>query len=274
MRDVASYRRVTSSDGALISVRSVGAGAGIVLVPGVGRGANDYARLAADLAPQFAVHGIDRRGRGESDPQGDGYSIEREVDDLAAVLEATDSHFVFGHSYGGLIGLEGARSLPIERLAVWEPAVSLDGSFPARELQSFSAAVAGGRCASAQAMVVKAVIGRPYDALPLAVIRALVAVYARWTGGRVTASLVATMSRELAEIVRLDSDGQRYAGIGADTLLLAGARSRAFLTTPCRELARVIPRAEARSLPGLAHMAPDIQAPARVAEELRAFFSE
>jgi pimeloyl-ACP methyl ester carboxylesterase len=269
----ASYTSVTSTDGTPISVRSVGDGPGIVLVPGAGRSAHDYARLAGYLAPRFTVHAIDRRGRGQSGPQGDGYSIEREVEDVSAVLTATGSHFVFGHSYGGLIGLEAARELPIERLAVWEPAVSRGGSFPAHDVPLFAEAVQQRRYALAQAMVIKAVVGWPYDLLPLAIIRALVAAYVSATGRRRVTPLVTTMPRELAEIVRLDSDGARYSAIGAETLLLAGARSRAFLTTPPVQLARVIPHAEARIIAGLAHMAPDIQAPAQVAEELTAFFS-
>ena len=270
----ASYRRVISSDGAGISVRSVGRGRGIVLVPGAGRGADDYARLANDLAETgFAVYAIDRRGRGDSEPQGDRYCIEREVEDVAAVLEATGSRFVFGHSYGGLIGLEAARVLPIERLAAWEPALSLCGSFPAAAVPPFAEAVARGRLASAQAMVVKTVIGRPYDALPLGAIRMLCALYMWGTRGRILPTLVTTMPSELAEIVRLDSDGLRYADVTARTLLLAGANSRAFLTSPPLELARIIPHAEARVLAGLAHMAPDVQAPARIARLLSAFFS-
>ena len=254
-------------------MRSVGLGPGIVLVPGAGRAAHHYARLSAKLAGLFTVHAIDRRGRGESGPQGDSYCIEREVEDVAAVLEATRSHFVFGHSYGGLIGLEAARVLPIERLAAWEPAVSLSGSFPAAAMPPFVEAVAHGRDAVAQAMVVKTVIGRPFDALPLAAIQALVALYTWGNHRRDRPTLVTAMSAELAQIVRLDSDGSRYADISVRTLLLAGANSRAFLTSPPRELARVIPHAEARVVAGLAHMAPDEQAPARVAELLRAFFS-
>ena len=269
----AIWRSVTSADGTRISVLSAGDGPGIVIVPGAGRAADDYSRLAAHLETRFSVHAIDRRGRGQSDPQGDAYCIEREIEDLSEVLEATGSRLVFGHSYGGLIGLEAARVLPIDGLAVGEPAVSLSGSFPAAAVGPFAEAVAQGRYDMAQAMVVKAVIGRPYEALPLGAIRVLCALYNWGTRGPVPPTLVTTMPLELAEIVRLDSDGLRYADVSAQALLLAGANSRAFLTSPLRELARIIPHAEARELTGLAHMAPDVQAPARVAGLLSAFFS-
>lgn len=269
----ATYRAVSSADGARISVRSVGSGPGLVLIPGAGRAAHHYSRLASCLAPHSTVHAIDRRGRGESAPQGPEYCIEREVADVSAVLEATGSRCVFGHSYGGLIALEAARVLPIERLAVWEPAISLHGSFPAEAVPPFAEAVAHGRKALAEAMVIQAVIGRPYDRLPFPVIHALVAVYMLGPRGRKLGPLGATMARELAEIVRLDGDASRFAAITAETLLLAGARSRPFLTTPLAELVGAIPRAEARIVPGVAHMAPDEQAPVRVGELLLAFFS-
>jgi len=268
-----TYHAVTSADGARISVRSVGSGPGVVLIPGAGRAAHHYDRLARTLASRFTVHGIDRRGRGDSDPQGDGYCLAREVDDVAAVLDATGARFVFGHSYGGLIGLEAARVLPVERLAVWEPAVSLNGSFPAEAVPSFAKAVAAGRATLAEAMVIKAVVGRPYDQLPLPVIRMLVALYMIGARGRELASLCSAMVPELNQILASDGDGSRFADVAADTLLLAGADSRPFLTQPPAWLARVIPHAQARLVPHVAHMAPDEQAPGRVGELVREFFS-
>jgi hypothetical protein len=65
-----------------------------------------YAKLAAALGDAYTVHAIDRRGRGPSGRQGPDYSIDREVEDAIAVLDATGSAVVFGHSYGGLVALE------------------------------------------------------------------------------------------------------------------------------------------------------------------------
>ena len=55
------------------------------------------------------MHTIERRGRGESGPQGEGYSIERECEDVAALRAITGATHIFGHSFGGLIALEAAR---------------------------------------------------------------------------------------------------------------------------------------------------------------------
>ena len=75
------------------------------------------------------MHTIERRGRGGSGPQGDGYSIERECEDVAALQAATGATLLFGHSFGGLIALEAARrNKAFGKIAVYEPGVSIDGS--------------------------------------------------------------------------------------------------------------------------------------------------
>ncbi len=59
-----------------------------------------YLPFARALTSSFTVHLVDRRGRDGSGPQGENYSIERELEDLSAVQAQTDTTIVFGHSYG------------------------------------------------------------------------------------------------------------------------------------------------------------------------------
>ncbi|HSL67940.1 MAG TPA: alpha/beta fold hydrolase [Actinomycetota bacterium] len=74
---------------------------------------------------------FDRRGRGDS---GDAptYAVEREIEDLGAVVAKTGGvASVFGHSSGVVLALEGAvRRLPIARLAVYEPPFIVDDNRP------------------------------------------------------------------------------------------------------------------------------------------------
>ena len=68
-----------------------------------------------------------------SGPQGKGYSIENECQDVKAVQEATGAAVLFEHSYGGLVALETARrSTAFEKIAVYEPGVSIHGSETSR----------------------------------------------------------------------------------------------------------------------------------------------
>src|SRR5512135_1649886 len=91
---------VSSEDGTRIAYLSTGHGPSILVIPGVLSMASDYTAFARALAENFAVHTIERRGRGESGPQGDGYSILKECDDVRAVRAATGASLLVGHSYG------------------------------------------------------------------------------------------------------------------------------------------------------------------------------
>ena len=116
------FRTVISRDGTIVSFLSVGKGNGVIVLPGVLSMASDYAAFASALADKFSVHTLERRGRGRSGPQGDGYCIQKEIDDVLAVQQDTGAKFLVGHSYGGLIALEAARNNnTFTRIAVYEP---------------------------------------------------------------------------------------------------------------------------------------------------------
>ncbi|TXN29712.1 alpha/beta fold hydrolase [Lacisediminihabitans profunda] len=118
---------VQSADGTTIAFDRLGGGPAVVVVGGAMNTRLSPYPLATLLADRFTVISYDRRGRGES---GDGatYSVDREVDDLAAVVAATGGPaFVYGHSSGGILGLEAAaRGVPVTRLAVYEPPYTFD----------------------------------------------------------------------------------------------------------------------------------------------------
>src|SRR5712692_352204 len=93
---------VTSKDGTKIAYDKLGDGPAVILVAGAlcSRSFWSGPELATLLAPGFTVYNYDRRGRGESgDTQP--YAVEREVEDLTALLEeAGGSAMVFGGSSG------------------------------------------------------------------------------------------------------------------------------------------------------------------------------
>lgn len=142
---------IIGADGTPLDVTSTGSGPGLVVIPGGLRRSHHYRQLAESLGDTRTVHVIDRRGRGGSGPQGAHYSIEREVEDAIAVLAATGSAELFGHSYGGLAGLQVALRRDLRRLVVYEPAVSLDGSIDTTFPAGFEDRLARGRAAAAMA---------------------------------------------------------------------------------------------------------------------------
>jgi pimeloyl-ACP methyl ester carboxylesterase len=123
-------RLVDSPDGTPIAVFSAGTGPGLVLVHGTTADHRTWRVLGPMLVGRFAIHAIDRRGRGDS---GDGhgpYAIGLELDDLAAVAdvvaEETGSPVdVLGHSLGGRIALGASLRTPsIGRVIAYESAPS------------------------------------------------------------------------------------------------------------------------------------------------------
>lgn len=123
----APSRFVVAPDGTRIAVFSTGAGSPLVLVHGATADHTTWRTSGPLLAARHATHAVDRRGRGASG-DGPGYAIEREFEDLAAVVDAIAAESrqpvdVVGHSYGGRIGLGTALlTANLRRLVVYEGA--------------------------------------------------------------------------------------------------------------------------------------------------------
>lgn len=120
---------VRSADGTTIAFERSGAGPALILVDAAGayRAFGPARPLAELLAAEFTVFTYDRRGRGDSTDTLP-YAIEREVEDLAALItEAGGSACVYGLSSGALLALQAAASgLPIPKLALFEPPIGTD----------------------------------------------------------------------------------------------------------------------------------------------------
>jgi len=265
---------VTSADGTTIGYRHIGSGPGLVVLHGGARASHHYLRLAEIISTSHTVYLPDRRGRGLSGPKGENYSVWREIEDLHALLQKTNAHILFGHSAGGFIALEAALALPIEKLALYEPAVSIDGSVDFGWLRPLEEALSRGDGPAAFVYLAKGLHLHWMTELPFWFWYPLARLMLRDAEGREMVSLVPTIVWEAKEIQRLDSTYQRYRSIFANTLLLNGSKSPAYLRNVLPTLANTIPHAQHIELDGLNHNAPDQDAPERVATTLERFFSE
>ncbi|TDB98858.1 alpha/beta hydrolase [Actinomadura sp. 7K534] len=128
---------VKSKDGTLIAYERLGSGPPVILVGGGGGvDRSENAPLARELAKSLTVFNYDRRGRGES---GDTlpYALEREFDDLAALIdEAGGSAHLYGVSSGGALALEAVLAgLPVDRVGVYEVPYDVHEGAPDRHRQ-------------------------------------------------------------------------------------------------------------------------------------------
>ena len=120
---------VTSADGTRIAFWREGSGPPLLLVHG---GVCDHLAwyyVVPLLAQKFTVYTYDRRGRGESGNTPP-YSVEREVEDVAAMLAAIgEPAHLLGHSAGGMLALAAAeRTNDLLSLVLYEPAFLIEGA--------------------------------------------------------------------------------------------------------------------------------------------------
>ena len=268
-----STSQVTSADGTTIGYRQIGRGPGLIVLHGGARASHHYLRLAELLSDSYTLYLPDRRGRGLSGPKGENYSIKREIEDLRALVQKTNAHMLFGHSAGGFIALEATLELPIERLALYEPAISINGSVNFDWIEPMQKAFARQDGAAAFVIFAKGLHLHWMTELPFWFWYPLAKLMLRDADGQEMVSLLPTIVWEAREIQRLDSTYQRYRFLSADTLLLSGSKSPAYLRHILPTLAGTIPHAQQVEFSNLNHNAPDQDAPEQIAVELKRFFS-
>ncbi|HUR01423.1 MAG TPA: alpha/beta hydrolase [Nonomuraea sp.] len=157
-----SKGRVRSADGTTIGYRRCGRGPGLILLHGAMLAAQHFMGLAAALSADFTVYVPDRRGRGLSGPHGDDFSVMREVEDLRALVTATGATRVFGLSSGALVTLRTALTTPaLDRIALYEPPLSIDDSVPMGWLARYDRQIAAGKIGSALVTALKGLDAEP-----------------------------------------------------------------------------------------------------------------
>ncbi|MBZ6497038.1 alpha/beta fold hydrolase [Natrinema longum] len=113
---------VTSADGTSIAFEQHGEGPPLVLLHG-GSSPQYWKPIVPLFAEDYTVVIPHRRGVGESG-DADEYSLDRGVEDVRAVIDAVDgTPVLFGHSFGGLLAIETARTTAVKKVVAYEPAV-------------------------------------------------------------------------------------------------------------------------------------------------------
>jgi pimeloyl-ACP methyl ester carboxylesterase len=257
-------RHVTAPDGVRIACEVSGDGPPLVLVHGAGSARWSFDEVRPSLEPRFTVIAIDRRGRGDStDNGGDGYALESEVEDVAAVArDVGEGALLFGHSYGGLIAGEAARRLDLPRLALYEPCMG--GVVATSErIDRWERMIEAGE----RDMVVRE-LSRDVTGYDDAEIDEMVGS-AVWEARK---RVVHTVPRELRAELAHRFDGAALAELAMPTLLLVGTESPGWAIRSVGAYVDAIPGSERSVLGGHGHGA-NLTAPGLLAAELGRFMA-
>jgi pimeloyl-ACP methyl ester carboxylesterase len=278
-------KTVTSKDGTKIAFDQYGEGPVLVLVTGAlgVRSPHPMSRQLSELLSEhFTVIDYDRRGRGDS---GDTppYSVQREVEDLEALIDAAGgSAFLYGLSSGAVLALEAASKFPnkVKKLAMYEPPFIVnDGRPPVPKdyVEQLNAAIAAGRPGDAVEIFMTKAIGIPPE---------FVAQMRNAPMSEAFGDETAVKPPEWAEMEKvahtLAYDGmvmgdtmsgkplpsRKWLSNNAPTLVITGGNSESFFHDGARALVNDLPRAQHRILEGQDHAV----SPAALAPLLIEFF--
>ncbi len=262
----ASTVRVRSADGTSIALEVAGSGRPVVLIGGAFNDRTTTAGLAQVLAPYYLAVTYDRRGRGDSGDESAGYSVDREMEDLKAVIDHLGgTASLFGHSSGAVLALEAAiRRLPVGKVAAYEPPFIPEGSRPRPApdvAERLLRLVKAGDRDAATALYQTEVIGLPPEMVE---------------GMRHSEmwSFFTRLAHSLPYDYSLFEPGcpvpdSRLARIEVPALVIAGSNTFPWLSAASEEVARAVPGARHLTLEGQDHGV--LQQPAAMLTCLREF---
>jgi pimeloyl-ACP methyl ester carboxylesterase len=248
---------VASADGTMIAFDRYGGGPPVIMTVGAFNTRSQTEPLARAIAPRFTALNYDRRGRGDSGDTAP-YSVEREIDDIAALIAAAGgSASVFGHSSGATLALKAAASgLPVTHLVLYEPPFNTDDNDPA-----LPAGFAGELAELAAA-------GRRGDAVELYQTRAVglpreVVAQMRHAPFRPGLEAIAhTLAYDAAIVGDRSLPAGLLATVTVPALVITGEQSPPFLRNAAQAAAQTLPNGRLAVLPDQGHnLNPDGTAP-------------
>lgn len=255
----------TSKDGTNIGYLKEGTGPGVLLIQGAGGVVEHYSQLATALSAHFTVYTVERRGRGLSPKAFTAeHDIQRDVEDIEAVMRDTGSTRVFGLSSGAIICLEAARVIStITHAVVYEPPFYDEGRSMRSGVEQLGRDIDNDDHASAALTVMDTSDMKPllFQVLPTTLSWGLL-----WTALRIN-SMVAKQGYSFKEIIaasRYDfkdvSDMQDRMGTLADSdcavMVMHGSDSQEFFEPAARRVEATVPGCKRVVMQGMTHAGP------------------
>ncbi|NHN46637.1 alpha/beta hydrolase [Halostella sp. JP-L12] len=258
---------VASADGTRIAYERRGDGPPLVLLHG-GSSSSYWDPVVPRFADDYTVVVPDRRGRGNSDHPDDpaAYGLDREVDDVHAVVEAVDGDPVlFGHSFGGLQAIEAARDAPVEAVVAYEPAVIV-GEY--RERADLADRMRARLDEGERREAMKLHLGEVIHGGEMDDLDAWLAEWPAWPDCVERVEKALYMNRAVEEY-RLPDE----LDVDAPALLLTGSEGPSHLRDSVRAVREALPDSRLVEFDGVSHIGP-VEAPDRVVPEVQSFLRE
>lgn len=259
---------VESPDGTRIAAHVGGAGPPLLAIHGATADHSTTWRLVGPMFEElFTLYRMDRRGRGQSGDSDD-YSIEREFEDVAALVDAIgEPSFVVGHSYGAEITLGALPLTPnINRFVHYEGGIPAIYPTPVETIDRIQALIDEGDREAAVIVLFQELLGMDPDKVRQA------------SGEEAWAARIRnvhTLPRELRaendyDITQIASELSK---IKTPVLLLIGGDSSRALVEPSERLASILPNTRTEAIPGETHAAM-LGSPKAFVEVVTRFFDE
>ncbi|TDX08291.1 alpha/beta fold hydrolase [Kribbella sp. VKM Ac-2566] len=243
---------VVSKDGTVIAYDKSGNGPALITVIGaLNQRSDDFnVALAALLAERFTVYNYDRRGRGDSTDTPP-YAVQREVEDIAALVEAAGgSACIYGTSSGGILALEASRQLDsLTKVAMYEPPCIIDDTRPARPadyVRQLNTMVADNRRGDAVAYFMTVAAGVPAEYV------SGMRTQPFWARLESLAHTIAYDGLVMGNTMSGNPLPTEWANVKTPTLIADGGQTLAFQTA-AMALADLLPNGEHRTLPDQPH---------------------
>ena len=221
---------VISRDGTSIGYRKLGTGPGLLCLHGGGFASNHYLDLAEHLSGAFTVILPDGRGRGLSGAFPPGYSMTHEVEDLQAVMEETGARMAFGHSRGAIVALEAACTLPLRKIALYEPPVFTGEQppYPVDWQPAFEKKLRNGDKMGALVTYMRGMQMNAMAKLPPLVLGIFMSMILKGEHRQEAFDLLPTILTEMRMVQNCIPRYDRYQTLDCETLLLSGGKSPAY----------------------------------------------
>jgi pimeloyl-ACP methyl ester carboxylesterase len=243
--------KARSKDGTEIAFERIGDGPTAIIVGGALNDRMAGVPFAQVLSSKFTAVTYDRRGRGDSgDTQP--FAVEREVEDLGAVIDANGgSASLVGTSSGAVLGLVGAAAgLHVRKLAMYEPPFMIDDTRPVPAADYVDTLRERGTNDRGGAVEYFMTVG---VGVPPEMVEGM-KQGPMWPALEAIAHTLWYDGLVMGETIEGDPGAlKQWASVQTPTLVMDGGASPPWLQNGARTLAEILPNAEYRTLEGQTH---------------------